>query len=139
ATGEGAGRGTGSEQEERPAPQVTTQTQRYLKVRNQTGQRLTVYVQFRAPTDQGQEAWYPAAPGASAGPLKFELEAGAGGGRGGGGGLGYGAAPIRPGRARLWAESASGQWLKYKDQDVVLVPQPYRADTLGTHTHTFNR
>jgi hypothetical protein len=131
-SGEGSGEGSGSQQGDWQPPKETIQTQRYLKVRKQTGQPLTVYVQFRTTSDQGQEAWYPAAPGASAAPLKFEIDAGAEGV------LEYEGSPITASRARIWAESATGQWLKYKDQDAVLVPQPYRADTLATHTHTFS-
>jgi len=38
---------------------------------------------------------------------------------------------------RIWAESASARWTKYKDEDVLVVASPYRSAELGTHSHNF--
>src|SRR5262249_62389407 len=49
------------------------QTQRYLKVKNDTGGKLKVFVQYRAKTDKGAWVWLPASPEDSAKALVFEL------------------------------------------------------------------
>jgi hypothetical protein len=38
----------------------------------------------------------------------------------------------------IWAESASSQWPQYKEEALVLVPEPYQADDIDTFFFTFN-
>jgi hypothetical protein len=45
--------------------------------------------------------------------------------------------PVALAQAWLWAEAASGSWTKYKDDALVLVEAPYRADEVATYTYSF--
>jgi hypothetical protein len=94
-------------------------TQRYLKIKNDTKDTLTVYVQYRTQDKSEQWVWLPVNPKQSAeavtqslAPGKeilAEVEKN----------------PILSSRVRLWAKSAAGgtQWLEYKDHDLWLVPE----------------
>lgn len=96
---------------------LLSQTRRYLHVKNNTGEQLAVYLQFRAPDERGEWIWLPANPGASREALTFELAAGQEGP------LEYSGAPISASRVRIWAESASRKWVKFHDQDLWLVSE----------------
>src|SRR5438876_1100062 len=50
-----------------------TQTQCYLRIRNRTGEKLTVYVLYRAAAG-GKERWLPAAPEDAGLALTFPLD-----------------------------------------------------------------
>ena len=94
------------------------QTERYLRIKNETTQPLNVFIQYRKP--KGEDwVWFPADPKKSAQAITQVVPPGA-----------ETMAevdqdPILTSRVRLWAKSATGgtQWLEYKDQDLWLVPE----------------
>jgi len=97
-----------------PAP---LQTRRYLRVSNQTGQTLVVNVQW-AEINQ---------------PLSWTIKPDQ---------VTYLAindVPLAASQVRIWAQSDRRQWNTNKDEDLVLVPAPYRSDSLDTFTYTFNQ
>jgi len=94
-------------------------TQRYLKIKNDTKDTLTIYVQYRTQDKSEQWVWLPANPTQSAQAVTQSLAPGK-----------ETLAeveknPILSSRVRLWAKSTSGgaQWLEYKDHDLWLVPE----------------
>jgi hypothetical protein len=103
-----------------PTPYVAQQcyqTVRYLRVENNSGQDLTVYVKLN-PCDQ------PWAWSITAGQTTY---------------LAVDNQPLTASAAYLWAESCDGrQWNTYKDDVLALVPAPYWSDQVGTYTCTFN-
>src|SRR5262245_5535428 len=119
-------------------PVVQMQTRRFLQVTNETGENLTVCVQYRTVTDQNNWRWYPADPSASAEALVYELAPGA---------TAYledEGWQIRASRVRIWAVAASGQaWMQYRGEDLWLVPethngiQCYPAPEMETFPFTF--
>jgi hypothetical protein len=116
------------------------QTLCYLRLKNDTDEKLTVYVQFRAWSDRGEWVWYPADPASSKMAYTYELKPGeekdvtCHGRR------------VSASRIRMCAESASGhRWMDYRDQDLWLVPEDddgdhsYEADEMETYTATFDK
>jgi hypothetical protein len=121
--------------------QPVIQVVRYLYLKNQTGGKLTVYLQYRTQTDQGAWQWFPADPAQSTEILTYELE------------------PdqetylqdnewtINASWIRIWAVSETGEhWSEYKDKDLWLVPEVdqaghhyYLAPAIETYSHTFGR
>jgi hypothetical protein len=119
---------------------MAVQTERLLQVQNNTAQRLTVFVQYFALTDQGTWAWLPADPSNSDQPLAFDLDAGQTAY------LSDNGNAIAASRVRLWAVSDKQQWGKYKDEDLWLVPEQddqgnhvYIAAEMKTFNFTFGR
>jgi hypothetical protein len=116
------------------------QSERLLKIRNDSGVKLTVFVQYRTQTDQGTWSWFPADPSQSDQALSFEIEAGAETY------LDDAGFTIRGSRVRLWATSeAGGQWPDARNSDLWLVPEvdgtgthTYPAPQMETFTYTFN-
>jgi hypothetical protein len=103
------------------------QTERFLKIRNDSGVKLTVFVHHRTYTSEGSWAWYPADPSQSDQALSFEIEPGAETY------LQNAGFTIHASRVRLWATSDTGnQWLDAKNTDLWLVPE---VDGSGTHTY----
>jgi hypothetical protein len=102
------------------------QTQRYLRVKNDTGEKLTVHVQYRTITDRDQWAWVPADPRQSADQVAtFDVEPGADVP------LSHDSAPIKGSRVRMWAASQSGkEWADARQKDLWLVPE---SDGKGSH------
>jgi hypothetical protein len=116
------------------------QSYRYLEVTNDTGRKLTVYLQYKTPAGEGF-VWQPADPKKSNEALAFELKPGE-----------TvcsldGDSAIAACRVRIWAESADGTvWWDYRDADLWLVPETdsegyhsYRAAEAETFTFTFDR
>jgi hypothetical protein len=119
----GLGTSTGT-QAQRGVKQVT----RYLHVKNNTSEQLTIYVQFRTRTEQGTWTWYPADPQQSEEALAFDLAPGQEAA------LEHEGWRIHASRARIWAVSASGAtWPQYKVQDWWLVPE---TNANGEHAYT---
>jgi hypothetical protein len=122
------------------APAVS-QSQRLLKIRNDSGSKLTVYVQYRTYADDGTWAWYPNDPSQSDRAQACEIEPGAETY------LSNAGTTICASRVRLWAVSNSGsQWLDAKDSDLWLVPEiddagyhAYLAPEMGTFLYTFSQ
>src|SRR5579859_7311807 len=52
------------------------QLERFLRIKNDSGEKLTVFLQVRTRNDKGQWTWSPAEPGAKAKAMSFEVEAG---------------------------------------------------------------
>jgi hypothetical protein len=120
------------------ASAATWQTCRYLRVKNNTGEKLTVYLQYRTWTTKRCYAWYPADPATSDQVLVFEIAPGAETD------LYHDNWRINASRARLWAESATGEWNEYEGKDLWLVEADksgehyYYGDAMETFTFTFN-
>lgn len=122
--------------------EVAKQYERYLKVRNNTEEDLTVYVQFRTADDEGKWLWVPGAPADTEDAVSFNVAAGD-----------SIRLPVddpydgnlRASRIRLWAESEGGTaFTQYKEEDLWLVPEKddqdrhyYFARRMGTFTYTF--
>ena len=88
---------------------------RYLRISNQTGQDLTVYVR---PEEDGPTYRWQFEPGETA-YLTVDGE------------------KLEAAEAMVWGKSSSQVWNQFKDDPLVLVSEPYRADAVGTHTLTF--
>lgn len=108
-------------------PAAPVQYERYLRLHNDTDEKITVYLRHHTEDVTGQWDWVPEAPGPTATKwLAFEMQ------------------PnevlepklgemfIAANRIRLYAESATKSWLNYKDQDYWLVPE---TTTSGEHLY----
>lgn len=109
------------------APPTPVQYERYLRLHNDTDQKITVFLRFHTQDVTGQWDWIPEAPGPTATKwLSFEMQPNE---------IlhpKYGEMPIAANRIRLYAESATKSWLNYKDQDYWLVPE---TTTSGEHLY----
>jgi hypothetical protein len=114
---------------------------RYLEVTNNTGRKLTVYLQYKAPAGDAF-VWQPADPAQSDESLAFDLEPGETISP-----LGDDDQAVAACRVRLWAAAGDGSvWGDYQDTDLWLVPErdsegyhSYRAAEVETFTFAFNR
>lgn len=120
------------------AEQNLPQVQRFLKLKNETSLKLTVYVQYRT-LQNGKWVWLPAQPTESEQAVQMVLEPGktvdvvdAKGQK------------IVASRIRLWAESERGAWTEFKTKDMWLVTEVddngnhiYLAPEMGTFTFVF--
>jgi hypothetical protein len=112
-------------------------TRRMLKIKNDTGAQLKVFVQYRALTDKTW-TWLPANPDESAKALTYEL---------GDGQELYvkdAETKIAASRVRIWAEAGDGKWYQFRDEDLWLVPEMndrgehvYQATEMKTFTFIF--
>jgi hypothetical protein len=124
----------GSDDSEQPA--AVKQTRRYLRVKNDTGEKLTLFVQYRTVTRSGAWKWFPADPG-SEGAVSFELKVGEEAN------LVHDGWSINASCVRLWAVTASGvEMNEYRAEDFWLVEEynderAYYADEMETLTFTF--
>jgi hypothetical protein len=112
----------------------------YLCVKNDTEEKLTVYVQYRTLTDKDEWQWFPADPGKSDEAVAYELDPGEEAG------LRHEGWSVNASRVRIWAvavESGS-EWLDNKDEDLWLVPDGgggeryYLAPRMESYTVTFS-
>jgi hypothetical protein len=105
---------TVAESEEVAVEEEPYQNQRYLKVKNDTGQKLTVWVRYRSLDGNGDWAWLPGSGDA----MEYQLEPGQ---------ETYLAVDDRQlcaSRVHIWAETADGQQMdEYREQDLWLVPE----------------
>lgn len=116
------------------------QGQRYLRVKNDTPEALTVQVQYRSQRADGEWAWVPGDPESSQEAVAFTVEPGEVTF------LTHADKFIRASRIRLWAESSMQEWAEYRDQDLRLVTETdpklgqyvYYADTMQTYLFTFS-
>jgi hypothetical protein len=95
------------------------QTQRFLKIKNETTETLTVFVQYRTQVNGEQFVWLPTDPKKSSDAIPLQVPPGK---------EVYAEVAkkrILCSRARLWAKATSKgtEWLEYKDQDLWLVPE----------------
>jgi hypothetical protein len=114
------------------------QTCRYLRIKNNTDQKITVYLQYRTLTDKNRYRWYPEDPQTATKALAFELAPGVETN------LYHDNWQIYACRVRLWAVAADGsEWLDYKGKDLWLIEDDgngnrgYQADQIETYTFTF--
>ena len=125
---------------ERKQRDVAVQSRRYLRIKNEAGEKLNVYVQYYTVSDQNRWLWFPARPGEAAQAKHYQLDPGEETY------LGEGDGHIGARRARLWARSSSGkEWTEYKDQDLWLVSEVdddgvrrYYAPKMETFTFSFS-
>jgi hypothetical protein len=111
--------------------------ERFLRVHNDTGEPLRVWVQYHTLTDRKSWVWYPSNPGHSHRAVSFTLKPGAVLT------LEDEQRPIRASRVRIWARSTSGkEWLGCRDDDLWLVPEAghrYEAVAMETYPVTFEQ
>jgi hypothetical protein len=104
---------------------------RYLRIKNSSGEKMRVFVQFCVSNAGEDDAWLQTPD--ESGVMVFNFEDGEEGR------LNCKDGPLIGSKVRIWAESASGKtWTKYKDSDLVLVETPYRSDEVATYTFGFN-
>jgi hypothetical protein len=122
------------------SPLAPVQTRRILRVKNDTGGRLRVFVQYHTLNDQNQWAWYPVDPGQAPKGVSCIFDPGEETT------IEHSSFVINADRVRIWAVAEQGeQWTDYQDADLWLVPEvedgkhQYRADQMEAHTFTFSR
>jgi hypothetical protein len=97
------------------------QTVRYLKVKNETSQKLTLWVRYRTQDAAEEWRWFPATGKG----VCYELDPGEETY------LGHQGGKLHASRVRIWAETAAGEPMdEYRDQDLWLVPEK---DGTGEH------
>jgi hypothetical protein len=124
-----------------PAPEVAWQNERILQIKNDTGQKLTVWVQYRTQAGGMEFSWLPANPEESDQAVAYELNPGEETCLETDGGL------LSASRVRIWAESEDGQtWDQHKGEDLWLVTEDhgdqgrfYYGEEMETFTFTFSR
>ena len=105
------------------------QLRRYLLLRNETGEPLTIQVQFRMFSGHGEWSWFPADPRRSDKALKYTLSPGKALY------LTDGESRVATSKVRIWAEGlkTGTKWVDYKDQDLWLVPEVSKGSHHGYH------
>ncbi len=121
---DGAGLVAAVDPAEENAEEAGWQTTRYLRVTNATGERLTLYVQLKTQDENEEWVWFPTAPGGDQA-LVYELEPGQVMD------LESGDWRVNGSRVRVWAESASREYVAFRDKDLWLVPEKEPEE--GTH------
>jgi hypothetical protein len=115
---------------------------RYVRIQNDTGENLKVFIQYRTQTDQGKWLWFPTMPAVDArDALCYDFKDGMMAD------LTDNDWRIHANRIRIWAVSETGKkWLDFKDADLVVVPETndagepfYRAPEMQTYLFTFSR
>jgi hypothetical protein len=96
-----------------PSTPKPLQEVRYLRVSNQTGQAIRVYVK-----EDGETRSWDFAAGQTA-YLEIEGE------------------EVAASEVLLWATSDDKSWMDYRDSPLVLVSEPYPCYNIATYTHTF--
>jgi hypothetical protein len=100
-------------------------TRRYLKVKNDSGVPMKVFVQFRGMEDK-KWAWMPADPEKSKDALIFDLKAGEEMF------LKHKDTKVAASRVRIWGEADEQTWFDFRDQDLWVVPE---MDQRGEHRY----
>lgn len=118
---------------------VLRHDRRYLRVKNETESKLTVYVQYETMTDEGKWIWFPGTPEKKQA-IIFPLAAG------GQAEVDDDNFPINARRVRIWATAADGKRLAdYRNRDLWLVQEnegpnrTYAAPSAETYTYTFKK
>ena len=108
---------------------------RFLLLRNDSGEPLTIRIQFRKMTKGGEWNWFPADPRRSAKALEYTLAPGKSLY------LSDEESRVATSKVRIWAEGVKSgfKWEDYKGHDLWLVPEideedyhGYRADKIET-------
>jgi hypothetical protein len=114
-------------------------TRRFLQLQNDTGEPLTVWVQYQTTTEKNGWVWFPKGSPDSENAVAYNLAPGK---------VTYlfdEGWQLKANRVRLWARARSGaNWVEYKSQDLWLVPETddngkryYWADEMETYPFTF--
>jgi len=118
------------------------QSRRFLLLRNDSGEPLTIRVQFRRLTRHGEWNWFPADPRRSARALEYTI------GPGKAFYLSDGESRVAASKVRIWAEGVStgSRWEDYRYRDLWLVPEMakdrghvYHGDKIQTVTMRLTR
>jgi hypothetical protein len=117
-------------------PEEAVQTRRYLKVKNATAEKLTVFLRYCTQNTADEWKWYPASGDA----VSFELDPGEESY------LEHEGWTVNASRVRIWGETASGVLMdEYQDEDLWLVPETdgegyhnYSAPEMEDFTFTFS-
>ena len=110
----------------------------HLRIENLTGEKLRVFVQFRALNERNEWVWLPADPAESNRGLRYSYDVSESAI------LEDAAGKVRASRVRIWAESDSGKvWTTNKTDDFWLIPEDtsgqrrYYAAGMRTALYTF--
>jgi hypothetical protein len=110
---------------------LAKKVERYIKVENASGERVTLWLHYQSLVDKEEWEWLPVKPVDQEKALRFVLEPNSTAY------LSDGKARVAAGRARLWAESQSGyKWTGYRDDDLKLKPSPDRKDASEMDTYS---
>jgi hypothetical protein len=93
------------------------QDTRFLRIYNATDGKLKVWVQYETKTDAGDWVWSPAAPGDPSQALSLEVNPGETVD------LQDGDWRLNARRVRIWARSDTGEWNRFRETDLWLVPE----------------
>jgi hypothetical protein len=134
--------GTASDDRTETPDEVMALNRRYLQLKNDTNETLTVSLQYRTENARdGSWSWYPVPPEQSDKAVVYTLSPGEVTY------LDHKHWTISASRVRIWAMSESGaEWSAYKDEDLWLVPEMdesidqhvYYAAKTETYTFTFS-
>lgn len=134
----GPGAAGGSAPPVRAEEGAVRQDRRLLRVKNETGNKLTVYLQYETFTNKGNWVWYPENPGSKQ-VVIFQLADGAQAD------MDHDGWPVNARRVRIWGVTADGRKLAdYRDRDLWLVEEQggervYMARDGETFTFTFGK
>jgi hypothetical protein len=113
---------------------------RYLRIQNDTGEKLKIFIQYRTRTDKDEWSWFPSAPAEGTDDvISYDFDPGMVAD------LTDNDWRLNASQVRVWAVSDSGQkWLDFKDADLVLVPEKndkgeplYMAPEMQTYLFSF--
>lgn len=117
----------------RSAEPPKQQDRRYLYIKNKASKPFTLWVQYYTKTQNGNWRWYPGQPG-SGQAVRFTFAAGEESY------IEHNGFKILASVVRLWAEADDGSvnWLRDRDQDVVLCgPEGYLSAQPETYEYSF--
>lgn len=103
---------------------------RFLKVVNNSGQKINVYLKYYTKSQNGNWQWYP-----QNNYVVFTFEPGESGM------LYHGEYKVNGNRVRLWADGGESTWYDYRDKDLLIAPEGgYLSGdgTYETYTYSFN-
>jgi hypothetical protein len=113
-----------------PGEAEVRQGTRYLLVKNESGGKLRVFIQFCVSNAGEEHSWMQTED--ETGVLVYEFDAGESARISGKDGA------IAASKVRIWAEADGKVWNEFKEKDLVLAAKPYRADAIEIFTFTFN-
>lgn len=112
------------------------QDERFLRVENNTKEKVQLYVQVRTKVEGGEWAWLPGDPKTEEKAFAFELEAGQVVD------LKIEEQQLSASRVHIWAESETQKWNDFQKKDLWLVPEKdvngkhrYMAPTMQTYLY----
>ena len=104
--------------------------ERYIKLENATGERLTVWLHYQSFDENQEMAWFPTKPVDAEKARRYVVDPDASVY------LSDHGVRVAAAKARVWAESEGGhKWLAYRDCDLALKPSDKQGTSeMGTHT-----